>query len=108
MGDKAEVEGLKKFFKNVRPPRTVYSLKGIMGHTLSASGVIEAIVGIKALEDKLLPANINLDELDEELLDESLCFPNSVQKTDAKCFLSNSFAFGGHNSSLIIGKQYLE
>ena len=72
------------------------------GHPLSASGGIEAIACIKAMEESWLPPTLGLDEADPECdLD---VVPNCPRKADVEYALSNSFAFGGLNAVLALRK----
>ncbi|WP_231893493.1 beta-ketoacyl-ACP synthase [Bathymodiolus septemdierum thioautotrophic gill symbiont] len=74
------------------------STKGMTGHTLGAAGINEAIICILALENSIIPANINLDTVDENLPVQVLT--KSVKKS-LNHIMSNSFGFGGSNCSLI-------
>ena len=100
LGDRSETNAIKAVFG--RPPTTwpVSSTKSMTGHLLGAAGVVEAIVCIKAIQDGMLPPTINLDEPDPACdLD---YVPNEARKRQVEYALSNSFGFGGHNSSLIL------
>ena len=85
----------------------ISSLKGYFGHTLGACGAIEAILAITMLQKQTFIANLNLDEVDPA------CAPlnyikNSAQQFSADCIMSNNFAFGGINTSLIFRKLATE
>jgi 3-oxoacyl-[acyl-carrier-protein] synthase II len=70
------------------------------GHLLGAAGVIEAMVCIKAIQDGIVPPTINLDRPDPACdLD---YVPHQARKRQVEVAMSNSFGFGGHNSSLIV------
>ena len=72
------------------------------GHLLGASGGIEAIITAKAIETKTIPPTINLDQPGEECdLD---YVPNTAREKEVGVAMSNSFGFGGHNVSLVLGK----
>ena len=80
----------------------VSSTKGNTGHLLGAAGAVEAIAGIKAIEDKFVPPTINYKVPDEECdLD---IVPNEGRNKELKYTMSNSLGFGGHNSTVIIKK----
>ena len=77
----------------------VSSSKSNIGHTLGAAGAIEAIICVEAIKRGLLPPQIKSD--DNEI---SLNFVKNKKSMDIQYALSNSFAFGGNNTSLIFGK----
>lgn len=76
----------------------VSSSKSNIGHTLGAAGAIEAIICVEALKAGLLPPQIRCDDNET-----SLNFVNEAKKLDMHYVLSNSFAFGGNNTSLVFG-----
>ena len=76
----------------------ISSSKSNIGHTLGAAGAIEAIICVKSLQKGLVPPQINSHDNES-----SLKFVREVQKKEIKYALSNSFAFGGNNTSLIFG-----
>jgi 3-oxoacyl-[acyl-carrier-protein] synthase II len=75
-------------------------LKGYFGHTLGACGAIEAWLGIEMMRDGCFAANANLDVVDERCapLDYIMGKPRVL---DVEYLMSNNFAFGGINTSLI-------
>ncbi|NKB61078.1 MAG: beta-ketoacyl-ACP synthase [Gammaproteobacteria bacterium] len=79
---------------------SISSLKGYFGHSLGACGAIEAWLGIKGLQEGWFPANNNLDNIDPKCgwLDYIVAKPKHI---DCQYFMSNNFAFGGMNTSLI-------
>ena len=83
----------------------VSSSKGNVGHLLGAAGGVEAVICIKAIEEKIVPPTINYKEKDEECdLD---IVPNEPRNQEIKTAISNSLGFGGHNSTIIF-KKYEE
>jgi 3-oxoacyl-[acyl-carrier-protein] synthase II len=77
----------------------VTATKSMTGHSLGAAGAIEAIASIQAITSGLVAPTVNLDHPDPELrLDVVADKPREV---DVRTVLSNSFAFGGHNTSLV-------
>ena len=83
----------------------VSSSKGNVGHLLGAAGGVEAVICIKAIEEKIVPPTINYKEKDEECdLD---IVPNEPRNQEIKTAMSNSLGFGGHNSTIIF-KKYEE
>jgi 3-oxoacyl-[acyl-carrier-protein] synthase II len=72
------------------------------GHTLGAAGAIEAVVCIQALQHQVLPPTINQEKSDPDCdLD---YVPNESRPASFDTVLTNSFAFGGHNASLVFGR----
>jgi 3-oxoacyl-[acyl-carrier-protein] synthase II len=99
LGDRSETNAIKSVFGSAAYDVAVSSTKSMTGHLLGAAGVIEAMVCIKAIQDGMLPPTINLDNPDPACdLD---YVPNVARKRQVEYTLSNSFGFGGHNSSLI-------
>lgn len=86
------------FGKNV----PISSTKSYMGHLLGGCGVVESIISIMALNEKLLPANKNLDNVDPQCAD--LDYIREHRDTSIEHVMSNNFAFGGINTSLIFSK----
>jgi len=102
LGDIAETRAVKKLFGDLAYKIPVNSTKSMTGHLLGASGGVEAILTTKALQSGILPPTINLDNPDEQCdLD---YVPNVAREVQAQYGMSNSFGFGGHNISLVIGK----
>jgi len=95
--DKAEAESISQIFIN-KP--YVSSTKSITGHTLGAAGALEAIISYKVLENQIIPQNTFLEEIENT----DINFIKETTNTTVNYVLSNSFAFGGNNCSLIFGK----
>jgi len=106
LGDVAEIKAIKKTFGEHAKNLMVSSTKSMIGHLLGAAGAVELIATILGIKNSMVFPTINLDNLDPEIdLD---CVPNEVRYTDkVKIALSNSFGFGGHNSTVAI-KKYEE
>lgn len=99
LGDRSETNAIKSVFGQAAYSVAVSSTKSMTGHLMGAAGVIEAIFCIKAMQDGKLPPTINLDNPDPACdLD---YIPNHARKRQVEVTMSNSFGFGGHNSSLI-------
>ena len=77
----------------------VSSTKGAHGHTLGAAGALEAAVCMIALRDGLMPAGLNVEQLDPTLKSQFLTRPKTAR---LRAVMSNSFGFGGANASLIL------
>ncbi|MCH8805149.1 MAG: beta-ketoacyl-ACP synthase II [Planctomycetes bacterium] len=102
LGDIAEVRAVKKVFGAAAKKLAISSTKSATGHLLGASGGIEAITCVKAMQHNTLPPTINLDNADPEC---DLDFvPNTARDARTNVSMSNSFGFGGHNTSIILRK----
>lgn len=101
-GDKIEAFAVKKAFADHAYQLAVSSTKSMTGHTLGAAGAIEAIFSILAIRDQVLPPTINLDNPDEGC---DLNFvAHTAQQRKVDVVLSNSFGFGGTNTSVLFRK----
>ena len=102
LGDKAETTAIKKVFGDAAYKTSVSSTKSALGHSLGASGGIEAVIVCKSIETEILAPTINLETPDPECdLDYT---PNEAKSRAIKVAMSNSFGFGGHNACIVIGK----
>jgi len=102
LNDLYETMAIKKVFGERASSIAVSSQKSMIGHTVGAAGVIEGIVSVMSIKNNLLTPTINLDKPDPDLdLD---YVPNKSRKADIRAALSNSFAFGGHNATLVFRK----
>jgi len=102
LGDVAETKAIKSVFGESAYTIPVSSTKSMTGHLLGASGGLEAILTLKALQTNTLPPTINLDEPDEQCdLD---YVPKEAREAKVTRAMSNSFGFGGHNVSLVFGE----
>jgi 3-oxoacyl-[acyl-carrier-protein] synthase II len=75
------------------------------GHLLGAAGAIEAIACVKSIENNIIPPTINFENKDENIDYNLNLTLNKAQKRNVKTAISNTFGFGGHNSSIIV-KEY--
>lgn len=101
LGDLGEVKAILNVFGQHAYKLNISSTKSMTGHLLGATGALEAIACIKTIETGIIPPTINHFEDDPEI-DNNLNFTfNKAQKRDVKIALSNTFGFGGHNSSVI-------
>jgi 3-oxoacyl-[acyl-carrier-protein] synthase II len=101
LGDKAETQAIKRVFGEHAKAVSVSSTKSQLGHSLGASGGIEMVVTVKALADGVIPPTINLQNPDPACdLDYT---PNTARERRFHFAMSNSFGFGGHNASVVIG-----
>ena len=102
LGDKAETAALKSVFGDHAYNLSVSSTKSQLGHSLGASGGIELVLSIKAVQNGVVPPTINLENPDPDCdLDYT---PNEPRQRKLNIVMSNSFGFGGHNASIIVGR----
>ncbi len=105
LNDVSETAAIKTTFGERAYDIPVSSIKSMTGHMLGASGALEAIICVKALQSNLLPPTINYETPDPNCdLD---YVPNEARPAKLTNLMSNSFGFGGHNATLIISR-YLE
>jgi nodulation protein E len=102
LNDKNEVAGIKKVFGKYADLLPISSTKPIYGHMLVATGGIEAIITIKAMQNSFAPPTLNYTLPDPEC--DMDVIPNIGRKMHISYAMTNNFAFGGINSSLVLGK----
>ncbi len=101
LGDKAETAAVKKVFGEHARKVAVSSTKSQLGHTLGASGGIELVVCALTVSRGVISPTINLDTPDPACdLDYT---PKVAREARVDVAMSNSFGFGGHNASLVLG-----
>jgi 3-oxoacyl-[acyl-carrier-protein] synthase II len=101
LGDVAETIAIKTVFQEHAREVSISSTKSQLGHLLGASGGVELVLSVLALRDGIIPPTINLDNPDPKCdLDYT---PHQARQRRLKAVMSNSFGFGGHNASLIVG-----
>jgi 3-oxoacyl-[acyl-carrier-protein] synthase II len=106
VGDISEVKAIVDVFGNHAYDLNISSTKSMTGHLLGATGALEAMFSVKAVEEDIVPPTINHqdDDCDEEI-DYKLNFTfGKAQKRTVRAALSNSFGFGGHNATVIVKK----
>lgn len=106
VGDPSEVKAIKEVFGEHAYKLNISSTKSMTGHLLGATGAIEAIASVLAVKNDIIPPTINHAEGDEDPdVDANLNFTfNKPQQRVVRAALSNTFGFGGHNSSIIVKK----
>ncbi|MBN2689516.1 MAG: beta-ketoacyl-ACP synthase II [Gammaproteobacteria bacterium] len=98
-GDIVEVRAIKNVFGEQAYKLPVSSTKSMTGHMLGAAGAVEAVVSVLAIQDKVAPPTINLDNPDDEC---DLDFvPHVAREMKIDTVLSNSLGFGGTNVALL-------
>ncbi|GIW89495.1 MAG: 3-oxoacyl-[acyl-carrier-protein] synthase 2 [Isosphaeraceae bacterium] len=102
LGDLAETRAMKAVFGPHARKLMVSSTKSQLGHLLGASGGVELVAAALAIHRGVIPPTINLDTPDPECdLD---YVPHQPREVRVDRVMSNSFGFGGHNASLLIGR----
>lgn len=96
VGDEHEATGLKKVFDECPP---VTSTKPAIGHTLGASGAVEAVLAVKSIEEGMIPPTKNCDKQDEAC---DVPVVTEAREEEVSTIVSNSLGFGGTNCSLVI------
>lgn len=102
MNDRCETLAVKTAFGEHANKLKISSTKSMIGHTLGASGALEAIVTAKALENSVAPPTMGYEEFDEDC--DLNIIPLKSQGIDGEYAMSNSLGFGGHNGSLVLKK----
>ena len=104
LGDSGEIKAIQRVYGDHAYDLNISSTKSMTGHLLGAAGAIEAIACLMAIEKGVIPPTINHftddPEIDARL---NLTF-DKAQKRNVDIVMSNTFGFGGHNTSLILGK----
>lgn len=104
LGDVAEINAIQSVFGDDAYGINISSTKSMTGHLLGAAGAIEAIAGIIAIKEGFVPPTINHHTADPAIDSKLNLTLNVAQERDVNVVLSNTFGFGGHNTSIIIRK----
>lgn len=100
LNDRVETKSIKDLFKDRAYEIPVSSTKSMTGHLLGATGGVEAIACILAIQRKRVPPTINYEFPDPDCdLD---YVPNEAREIDVRIAMSNSMGFGGHNATIVI------
>jgi len=98
-GDAAETVAIKQVFGEYAARLPISSTKSMTGHMLAGAGAFEAVVCVQALREGMIPPTINQQTPDPACdLDYE---PNIARRSPVEITLSNSFGFGGHNTTLV-------
>lgn len=104
LGDIAETKAIIKIFGEHAYKLNISATKSMTGHLLGAAGAIEAIAAVLATKYDIIPPTINFKTLDPEIDPNLNLTVNKAQKKVVNAALSNTFGFGGHNSSIVVKK----
>ena len=94
--DKVEALAIETIFNKVY----VSSTKSITGHTLGAAGAIEAIISCEVIKKGMIPPQTTTKNIENK----NINIPKEIIKKNINYVISNSFAFGGNNTSIVFGK----
>ena len=100
--DKTESAAITSLFGEHAQKLKVSSTKSMIGHALGASGALEAVACILAINHNILPPTINYKDSDPECNLDYVA--NNSQKSEVNIAMSNSFGFGGHNGVIVLKK----
>jgi 3-oxoacyl-[acyl-carrier-protein] synthase II len=101
LNDKSETAAIKTVFGEQAYDVPVSSTKSMTGHLMGAAGALEAMFCTLAMRDSMIPPTINYEFPDPECdLD---YVPNQARAKELRYVMSNSFGFGGHNATIVLG-----
>ncbi|HHT9133794.1 MAG TPA: beta-ketoacyl-ACP synthase II [Candidatus Avalokitesvara rifleensis] len=104
LGDEIEAMSISKVFDDYATKVPVSSTKSMMGHLLGAAGAVELIVCVLAMQEGVIPPTINYENPDPKCC--KLDFvPKKAREAKVDMAMSNSFGFGGHNVTLVVGRE---
>lgn len=104
LGDIAELKALSELFGERLYDVNISSTKSMTGHLLGAAAAVEAIACVMAIVRETIPPTINVERLDERIDPRLNLTLGRAQHRPVRCALSNTFGFGGHNSTVIFRK----
>ena len=104
LGDKSEIMAIENVFGNHAERINICSTKSMTGHLLGAAGAIESIAALISINESFIPPTINHFNHDEEINQKLNLTLNKYQVRDVNVAMSNTFGFGGHNTSIIFKK----
>lgn len=104
--DRSETLAVTTVFGDKSGSTPLSSLKSQTGHSLGAAGALEAAICVQALNDQIVPPTVNFeDNVDEDIAKPGFDFvPNKAKEATVNAVISNSFAFGGNNCSVVFSK----
>ena len=103
VGDIAELNAVARVF-GASSNLWVSSTKSMTGHLLGAAGAVEAILAIKSIGENVIPASINIENLDPAIPEGIQIVVNQAMDKTVNVAMSNAFGFGGHNSTVVFKK----
>ena len=100
LNDAAEAQAIARVFGDLNPHVT--GTKGVTGHSLGAAGALEAVAVVLSMLNETIPRTHGTTEIDPEFGDLNLVYSDSIDWSPRPT-INNSFGFGGHNGSIVIG-----
>ena len=104
LGDIAELVAVQRLFGENAYKMNISSTKSMTGHLLCATAAIEALACVFAITKGIIPPTINVDQVDPAIDPKLNLTIGTAQKRDVKVAISNTFGFGGHNSTIVFRK----
>lgn len=104
VGDPAELKGIAEVFGENAYKMNISSTKSMTGHLLGATAAVEALACVMAIDRGVIPPTINCEELDPQIDPKFNLTLGKAKKRDVRYAMSNTFGFGGHNSTILFGK----
>lgn len=104
LGDIAELMAIQGLFGDHAYNMNISSTKSMTGHLLGATAATEALACIMAIQRGVVPPTINVEKLDPQIDEKLNLTIGTAQKREVRCAMSNTFGFGGHNSTVIFRK----
>jgi 3-oxoacyl-[acyl-carrier-protein] synthase II len=104
LGDIAEITAIKALFGDHAYKMNISSTKSMTGHLLGATAAVEALACVMAIERGIVPPTINVEELDPQIDDKLNLTLGEAQHREVRATMSNTFGFGGHNSTIVFRK----
>ena len=101
LGDGAEIKAIETVFGPAAEKLNISSTKSMTGHLLGGAGGIEAVAAILAIQNGIVPPTINLETPDPDINQHLNFTANKAQQRDVTIAISNTFGFGGHNTSVV-------
>ena len=104
IGDIAEIDAVQGLFGEHAYKMNISSTKSMTGHLLGATAAVEALACVFAITKGIVPPTINVEEVDPKIDSKLNLTIGKAQKRDVKVAMSNTFGFGGHNSTILFRK----
>ena len=104
LGDLAEIAAVQSLFGQDAYRLNISSTKSMTGHLLGATAAIEALACVLAITKGVVPPTINVQQLDPQIDHKLNLTLGAAQKREVKVAMSNTFGFGGHNSTIVFRK----
>ena len=104
VGDPAELKGIAEVFGENAYKMNISSTKSMTGHLLGATAAVEALACLLAIDRGVIPPTINCEELDPQIDPKFNLTLGTAQHREVRYAMSNTFGFGGHNSTILFGK----